>query len=251
MPPFPREEQIPKLRWRDKHPILEPAIKGILLVLALVLLLVGYFLYSPRTVKTTTGLPEYKWPPPRPSDSVVTVPGWLKQCATLGEVYQEIRKDVQKGEYPNVGLYSLARAGFMVVTAPERIHSNGSIGSDRWQITRQEGDFEERMRVSFNTAPEGLYRFFIIAVTSNPANSDSEWTPRWIRDSLLTRVGDFAELPVAQRDVPLTDEYRLHVYLYFWRREKLERFPHFEESEIGIIQHLRAAGLNDLLNSKL
>ena len=241
------------LQWCREDPIRTTIFSATLAGTILATILALYTLIQVQRSALPVALPSFSWPPPRASEMMVTVPAWLKGCTTLNEAYLHIRNGMQNTEYLRVGigLYAVEPEGFLIVTKPQRIQSDGSPDNYQWDITRRErrSDFFEVMGISFDESPEGLYRFFIIAVTPNAPSADPKTTPNWKRDSELTNVGDFLDLPRELREVPLTDAYRMHIYLYHYRREQLERDPHFTKRGIDIDRHLKAAKLGWLIDS--
>jgi hypothetical protein len=139
--------------------------------------------------------------------------------------------------------------GFLIVTPPERILRSGMPDPNRWQIARRiqtRNGWFRSVGEAFSEAPEGTFRNFVIAITSSTPSSLTGKMAGWNRNIDSMSEGNYPALPTGLSTTAV-DQQRLHVYLYYYERARLEEDPHQLLSTISLLDHLRTAGLEELI----
>jgi len=195
----------------------------------------------------------------KPTSGMVQPAPWVSEQSDYEESYQTIRSILTEGQISQFGLFLIPGQdagdtngidGFMVVTAPERVDANGNYGTDRWNLARQLPAYTnlfDAFMAFFKNAPEGNYRFFTIAVTSESPVTNAV-SAGWTSVSrIYQRAGDFAHIPAELRGEKIGDA-RLHVYVYAFVRGNVETYPHaVTEDPASIVNHIERAGIGRLL----
>lgn len=169
-------------------------------------------------------LPEFPWPPPRPSDFVKFDFDSLKNINQLGDLDSLITHRLNKVGYhlrPNKYFYT--PNGFALVTQIEQIDCEGKPleESKRWNIniSESEKDFNliDYLR-SLNSAKDGFYRIIAFVLTDdlNPL-SKIEPTLEEIEDWL---VFGSAILPDSLAQRKLTETHYCRIYVYEFNKKE-------------------------------
>lgn len=196
-------------------------------------------------------IPEFPWPPPRPS-SLVVVP-----CAfpvsdpgpTLGDVNDRLRMALDATGYYDLA-YFLVPDGFALVTRLEQINPDGSPKNPpaRWEAhvePMEEFSLAAYIRALFAATP-GYYRVIVFAVTDQPIVASGEPASSEEASGWLAKGSDVP--PESIMDVPMTDAYHVTALIYQFRQ------PGQGEEVVQLIAdalpgrlHLEAAQLWNLL----
>jgi hypothetical protein len=221
-----------------------PVIVGVIVSLVFVVLTLQF-----HTFNAPSSLPMYSWPPPVPSASNVSQPEWLVESGYLGATYNRLQSLLRLAGFDAFTVYAVSGDGFLIVTPPERVLSSGMPDAHRWQVARraQKGrDWFHTLGDVFSQIPEGNFRSFVIAVTSATPSSLSGRMAGWDRNFASLAEGNYLRLPDELAAVPVNQQ-RLHVYLYYYERARLEENPHQLLSDISLEDHLNGTGLRAML----
>lgn len=195
----------------------------------------------------------------KPTSGTVFPAPWATEDTEYEDAYQNIRATLKRAEVDQFGLYLIpgiestkntnAVDGFMVLTAPERINFDGTYTTNRWNLARQLKEpttLTQTFLSFFQHAPEGRFRFFVVACTTQPPISNSA-PPLWASASRWhQKAGDYAHLPESIRAQKLGGA-RIHIYVYVYARERLETLPHaVAEDAESVMAHIKGAGILDL-----
>jgi len=153
---------------------------------------------APAVMPPTVGIdpeldvPQFPWPPPRASASVVMPPGFLRlRELTLGDAAKLINAALDGGGYVDRS-YFAAPGGFAMVTRLERIDADGTPKQEeRWSVESpplQSFSLGAYLRALF-TAPAGYYRIIVFVVSSQPFAQAAEGVSRddalaWLHEGL-------------------------------------------------------------------
>jgi len=187
-----------------------------------------------------------------PQATRVAAPSWLQENTTWEQAYQTIRTNLTQAGFASFGLYLIpADQGFFVITAPERIQTNGLPAVDRWDLARKllpHGTLKEWLHAFFTMAPEGVYRINVLAVTTElpiDTTNQADWV---YLSTLADAAGDYSHLPASLREEKV-GEARLHNYIYLYERAQSETTPHpLNDRSLSAEQHLQNDGLLNLSN---
>ena len=140
-------------------------------------------------------VPQFPWPPPRASASVVIPFGPIRSSGipepTLGDAAKLINAALDGGGYVDRS-YFAAPGGFAMVTRLERIDPDGTPRQDeRWSVQPpplQSFSVGAYLRALF-TAPPGYYRIIVFVVSSQPFAQSAERVSRdealaWLHEGL-------------------------------------------------------------------
>lgn len=200
----------------------------------------------------------------KPTAGTALSPPWAGAHDDHEAAYQKLRNRLHGAGFGDqmYGLYIIPALeataaggvydGFMLITAPERIDARGAYGADRFELERKvnpgQGLFERIQWLLQSAPPEGRFRFFVIALTEQP-RIQNEKPPEWAKSSRwYSDAGSYASLP-EEIGTNHVGQARLHVYVYTFERQRLERNPHAtSEEQQPLNLHLQQAGLATLLN---
>ncbi len=157
-------------------------------------------------------VPQFPWPPPRASASVVIPAG--SAAGTLGDVEEQIRTALDGGGYVERS-YFAAPGGFAMATRLERINPDGTPMQDpeRWRVEAQPlASFSLRAYLqALFAAPSGQYRIIVFVVSSEPFAQAGEVTRSealaWLHEGLN-------RLPDGIADSSYTDRHAVTALIY-------------------------------------
>jgi hypothetical protein len=155
-------------------------------------------------------VPQFPWPPPRASASVVVPPGFIRLSSvakpTLGDAAKLIDAALDGGGYVDRS-YFAAPGGFAMVTRLERIDADGTPKQEeRWSVQPpplQRFSLSAYLRALF-TAPPGYYRIIVFVVSSQPFAQAAERVSRdealaWLHEGLNRLPDSIAEASYTER----------------------------------------------------
>lgn len=192
----------------------------------------------------TFDLPEFPWPPPRPTtryESRDLVPAG---AATLGALAAHLEQALGRKGYDERA-YFAAPGGFAVVTRMERIGADGvpMPASERWigELRRRSFSLADYARVLF-FGETGHFRVLVFLVTSAPVPLDGEApAPRDLEGGVNRLPGEIAA-------AELTPEHRVSLLVYeFEQHESRDELAFAESPRLSGRDHLAASGLLALL----
>ncbi len=208
---------------------------------------------TPIGMPTTATLPEFPWPPPKPSSVAIPALSSINAAEaepTLGDVDSRITGALTTGGYDEKSYYGVP-GGFALVTRLEQIDPDGyPVYSDRWAAELSPMDVKEFSLSKYLEAlfgmPKGHYRIFVFIVTSNLVVQSG--TPVTQGEAENWIVEGANKLPSWMAAQPYTKEHSCTVYIYEFIQSGVggkanQNVP----SDITGRQHLERAGLWDIL----
>ncbi len=227
--------------------------KASLVILLLAILACGTAYSSPST-PTSSALPEFPWPPPKPSSVAVLTLGTVGDAAGVGarlrDVDSRISEALAKGGYDERSYYGVP-GGFAIVTRLEQITPDGyPVMSNRWAtelapISLREFSLSKYLEALFSV-PKGHYRIFVFIVTANLVVQSG--TPVTQGEAKSWVVEGANTLPEWIGSQPYTKEHSSTVYIYEFVQSGVgEEANQNIPSVITGRQHLERAGLWDAL----
>lgn len=187
-------------------------------------------------------LPEFPWPPPRPSTRAEIPDRFLRARAgvtSLAQVADHLWKTLDRRGYDDLSWYAIP-GGFALVTRLEQIDSKGRpIGKYRWS-DEPHPSFELGEIFRFLLAvPEGTYR--IVAFIATNQNFDTKAPPPSEREANAWLNGPIKLSPAIRRQL-YTDEHHTYVLIYQFRKRRRETARSIP-STLSAVNHLQAAGI--------
>jgi hypothetical protein len=238
------------------------------IIIVLILVCIGILLagivfiqfrnYSPTLPQPTSQpslpLPEFPWPPPKPSAKASLTLGSLRQVAgtelTFHKVDERISQALATAGYDEISYYGVPN-GFAIVTRLEQITSNGYPEfSDRWVSSLAPVSFTRFSLSKYLEAlfgvPKGHYRVFVFLITANTVTPSGTPVSQTLAQTWFIEGAN--KLPSEMESLLYTDQYKTTVYIYEFIQsgvgaEANQNIP----SSITGRQHLERAGLWDIL----
>lgn len=168
-------------------------------------------------------IPQFPFPPPKPSTQVALPKFVFKDCENLSDVNELLSEAILKCGYERRSYFSVPN-GFALVTQLEQINPDGSpkIEDFRWSITNAP-NFDEgfSLRKYFDillTAKPGHYRCFVFLIT-NKIYSLSEAEPS------IEEVKNFIDeglydLPEAIGKIKVNDTFNYLTLVYEFKKKE-------------------------------
>ncbi len=208
----------------------------------------------PSTPTTPVEMPEFPWPPPKPSATAILKFDSLTKSAnaklTFGDIDTRINEALVAGNYTEKSYYGIP-GGFALTTRIEQIDENGlPSSSNRWvteiaTIKLSEFSLQGYLNALFS-APKGRYRIFVFMVTSNVIFSSE--TPVNQSDAQAWVVEGANKLPKELMSTPYTIDYLCTVYVYEFIQSGFKQPPvQNTPSSLTGKEHLQQANLWDIL----
>jgi hypothetical protein len=205
-------------------------------------------------VTPTAGIPDFPWPPPKPSAFANLTFGSLRESlggeVTFGDVNARISEALHDGKYGDHSYYGIP-GGFAIATRLEQINEDGSPNySNRWsaEITptgTKKFSLHDYL-VALFTAPKGRYRVFVFMVTSNEVTPSG--TPVSQGTAKTWVVEGANKLPTNMKSILYTEDNSCTVYVYeFIQSGYSEQANQNIPSILTGEEHLQEAGLWDTL----
>lgn len=161
-------------------------------------------------VEVEPEVPEFPWPPPRASASVVVPASFIRSSGiadpTLGAVAELLGAALDTGGYFDRS-YFAAPGGFAMVTRLERIDADGTPSQPgRWSVEAQPLEsfsLGAYLRALF-TAPAGYYRIIVFVVSSQAFTQSAQGVSReealdWLHEGLNRLPDSIAGVPYTGR----------------------------------------------------
>lgn len=199
---------------------------------------------------TAAGYPEFPWPPP-PASATVVIPrarlrGSGRQLSRLSDVDSVIVGALVSAGYVEKSYYSVP-GGFALVVRLEQINDDGTPKPlpDRWAIEvppMRQWNLAEYLRRLF-LAESGYYRVVAIIISSRPFSQTGAIVPRDQAAAWLTR--GLNRLPGSIGDLSLSDAYTCTALVYEFEQPTagkpttLLRVP----GRLGAMTHLEKSGI--------
>jgi len=170
-------------------------------------------------------LPEFPWPPPRPSSGTQVTGGFVVEpgvTRTYGDAFARLRRALIRADFPDFWTFGIPDTdGFVVVTQLENFRkSDGRPIGDRFAFNprpdrpRTLGEYIKALL----WAPEGLYRIIALVVTSGSLA---------VADSFPTEVqvqgwmgGGVRSIPGGLRDRLLPADAQCEALIYEFKRPR-------------------------------
>jgi hypothetical protein len=199
-------------------------------------------------------LPEFPWPPPKPSTIANLTLGSLPQKAGTGLTFHDVDERISQAltaaGYDEKSYYGVPN-GFAIVTRLEQMNLDGSPeNSDRWvsslsPLSLTRFSLAKYLEALFGV-PKGHYRIFVFIITSDIVIQSG--TPVTQGEAQTWFVEGANKLPSDMETLPYTNEHTTTVYIYEFVQSGVgananQNIP----STITGKQHLERAGLWDIL----
>ncbi|HZW82459.1 MAG TPA: hypothetical protein VFF14_03430 [Candidatus Deferrimicrobium sp.] len=217
--------------------------------------LIGVFLLiTPQSIQVTRTasplLPEFPWPPPKPSTIAYLTLGSLRQKAGTGLTFHDVDARISQAlataGYDEKSYYGVPN-GFAIVTRLEQMNLDGSPEySDRWvaslsPVTLTRFSLAKYLEALFGV-PKGHYRIFVFIITSDIVIQSG--TPVTQGEAQNWFVEGANKLPSDMETLPYTNEHTTTVYIYEFVQSGVgananQNIP----SSVTGKQHLERAGL--------
>jgi hypothetical protein len=203
---------------------------------------------------TQPPLPEFPWPPPKPSTTASLTLGSLGQTPGTGLTFHDVDARISEAlttaGYDEKSYYGVPN-GFAVVTRLEQTDSKGyPESSDRWVSSLSPISVTRFSLSKYLEAligmPKGHYRIFVFIVTSDMVIQSG--TPTTQGEAQTWFVEGASKLPGYMETLPYTNEHACTVYIYEFVQSGVgEHANQNIPSSITGRQHLERAGLWDIL----
>jgi len=205
---------------------------------------------APPPTSTPGLLPEFPWPPPKPSATASLAFGSLKQVAGAGPTFHDVDTKISQAlataGYDEKSYYGVPN-GFAVVTRLEQMDADGyPAASDRWvsslrPISLTRFSLSNYLEALFGV-PQGHYRLFVFIVTSDMVMQSG--TPVTQGQAQTWFVEGANKLPNEMESWPYTNEHTCTVYIYEFIQSGVgENANQNIPSIMTGRQHLERAGL--------
>jgi hypothetical protein len=225
-----------------------------------ILLIVGMACGSPLSTglptfsPTQLPLPEFPWPPPKPSATASLTLGSLSQTTGTGITFHDVDARISQAlstaGYDEKSYYEVPN-GFAVVTRLEQTDSQGyPESSDRWvsslsPISVTRFSLSKYLEALIGV-PKGHYRIFVFIVTSDMVIQSG--TPTTQGEAQTWFVEGASKLPSDMETLLYTNEHACTVYIYEFVQSGVgENANQNIPSSITGRQHLERAGLWNIL----
>lgn len=178
--------------------------------------------------RLAVGVPEFPWPPPKASATVVIPSDFMKKPSAkitrLGDVETILRYSLDECGYVEKGFYAVPK-GFAMVTRLEQINEDGTPkeAQHRWAISPQplrSFSLNEYLKALF-LAKRGLYRIIVFIVTDIPfSQADSTVSRRQAMDWLAE---GFNRLPKSISELEYSNDYICTAFVYEFEKIQTEK----------------------------
>ena len=201
-----------------------------------------------RGVEESEAVPEFPWPPPRPSASYTIARDFLvlpnRERPLLTDAATSLDFAFQKAGYGKRSYYSVP-GGFAMASQMEQINKDGSAKGpdDRWllEVAQLRKFSLSSYLTALFTARPGYYRVIVFIVTSHPFSQSSVKITSEEVDQWLS--GGLNRLPENIGSREFTPMHQCTALIYEFRRTAGQRAVFVDPSEITGEVHLERAGL--------
>ncbi|XZF16607.1 hypothetical protein ACTHGU_10765 [Chitinophagaceae bacterium MMS25-I14] len=164
-------------------------------------------------------MPEFPWPPPKPS-STDQLPGTLfANCHTLGSVSDKLKRALDRCGYSRKSYFYIP-GGFAMVTELEQFNTDGTSvrEPDRWNILAKKNrvfTLSDYLSSLFKAKP-GYYRCIVFLVTDQPFNTTSTPPSEGLAEKWLDT--GLNKLPAAVSTYSTNPDYDYNVLVYEFKK---------------------------------
>ena len=207
-------------------------------------------LSRPVTKMARPSMPQFPWPPPRPTASVQLPDGLLGLASgdSLGPIFDQVRRALDRVDVGWWSAYAIGDDGFAVVTRMEAIEPDGRPKPvpARWatpadRLPRRFGGIGDYLKALLFARP-GYYRIIVVAVTHLPLEGYGAPISPDSAGKLLK--GGELDLPEWLRGRALKPDGRCVALIYeFMRPSESDSARFVDNSMATAVQHLALAGL--------
>lgn len=192
-------------------------------------------------------LPEFPWPPARPTTRYVLPFRLLPigPTTTLGEIYDRLVAALDRGEIVERSVYGRGENGFALVARLETIDDEGKAkpGQLRWQATppRPEHFSLSGYLNRLLRAEPGRYRVIAFVVTGDPVVAGRNAPTSGEMSDMV--AGGAGMLPERYRAMQVAEAHCEALIYEFFRRSEGSQAKLVTQSSISPAKHLAGAGL--------
>jgi hypothetical protein len=192
----------------------------------------------------TSAAPEFPWPPPRATTSVVLDSQLFANTTTLMGVSRTIDAALSNANFGD-RRYMAAPGGFALVTRLEHIREDGTPlpGSARWTESPAVFSISDYLR-ALVSAPEGHYRVLVFVVSDVPFGMAAKPATRAETDAWMETGVQW--LPEQIGELPFTPAHRITVLVYQFRKVGSDP-PVANPNGPPASEQLARSGLNSML----